>query len=87
MFLQYLQFAVLAFEVLLTHMLQLKEQNKKILSLLEGINVPASIDSNKPIDLPVTIPVNDLESLNHLEDYLMSSSHNSHKLVSIVYEV
>lgn len=57
-----------AFQVLLTHVLQIKEQQKSILSILEksGTNMSTQL----PEDFPVTFPLTTAEVLETVEVYL-----------------
>lgn len=71
----------LAFQELLKNLLTIREQNCKILSILEKSVVPEF--QALPKDLPVPLPIDSLENLTKLEDYLLDDV-NFKNFVSIL---
>ncbi|XP_044764535.1 uncharacterized protein LOC123321098 [Coccinella septempunctata] len=68
-----------AFEILLTNLLEIKQQNKKILNLLDQKESLAK--SVIPDDLPVTFPLKNLDDLVSFEGYLTSKSEGAHAIM------
>ena len=63
--------SILGFEIILTHVLEIKQQNKRIINILE--RQESAIHQELPDDVPVQFPIKTEENLNLLEEYLVSS--------------
>lgn len=63
--------SILGFEIILTHVLEIKQQNKRILNILE--KQESAINQKLPDDVPVHFPIKTEENLTLLEKYLASS--------------
>nr|CAI5828360.1 unnamed protein product [Callosobruchus analis] len=67
-----------AHEAILTYVIQIKEQNKQILSLLKNLQSGIPEYCHLPADLPVTLPINNLQQdIQCLEEYLSTSGNLS----------
>lgn len=62
-------FIVLVFEILLTNLLEIKQQNKKILIILEKKNTDRNPQS-LPEDLNIEFPIRSSHDLDKFEAYL-----------------
>nr|CAI5833469.1 unnamed protein product [Callosobruchus analis] len=75
-----------AHEAILTYVIQIKGQHKQILSLLKNLQSGIPEYCHLPADLPVTLPINNLQQdIQCLEEYLSTPGNLSTLVIIILF--